>query len=67
MSETHIPADRLPTLTVEDIAARLGCTVWWVKKQCRAGQFPHFRIGGAIRFSEDQFAEIMRGLEQRPL
>jgi helix-turn-helix protein len=61
------PEDRFPTLTSEDVAAKLGCSVWWVKKQCRTGQFPHFKISGAHRFSEDQFAEIMRSLEHRPL
>jgi hypothetical protein len=53
-------------LTPEDVAAKLGCSVWWVKKQCRERRFPCMKVGGAYRFTPAHLGEIMQSLELRP-
>jgi helix-turn-helix protein len=68
MSETSIvPEAQRPSLTPEDVAATLGCSVWWVKKQCREQRFPCMKISGAYRFTHAHLEEIFRLLEQRPI
>lgn len=60
-------AETLPTLyTPEEVSKRLGRSGWWVREQCRRDRFPHTRAGGAIRFTREQFDEILRILERRP-
>lgn len=56
----------LPCYTPDDVAAALGCSAWWVKKQCRDRKFPFMLIGGAYRFTRAHFDEIFGILEQRP-
>lgn len=57
----------LPVLfTPEEIAKQLGRSGWWVREQCRRDRFPHTRAGGAIRFTRQQFEELLRILERRP-
>lgn len=57
----------LPTLHVPaDIARALGKSEWWVKEQARRGRIPFTKPGRAYRFTDEQFAEIMRLYEQRP-
>jgi hypothetical protein len=57
----------LPILyTPEEVGKRLGCSGWWVREQCRRDRFPHTRAAGAIRFTCEQFGEILRILERRP-
>lgn len=53
-------------LTPEDVAAKLGCSVWWVKKQCRERRFPCMKVGGTYRFTPVHLDEIMQSLELRP-
>lgn len=53
-------------LTPEDVANRLGCSVWWVKKQCRERRFPCMKVGGTYRFTPVHLDEIMQSLELRP-
>ena len=56
----------LPVYTPEDVAHALGCSAWWVKKQCRERKFPFMKVGGAYRFTRSHFDEIFLLLEQRP-
>lgn len=57
----------LPVLfTPEEIAKQLGRSGWWVREQCRRDRFPHTRAGGAIRFTRQQFEELLQILERRP-
>lgn len=59
--------DGLPVLhTPEEVAKQLGRSGWWVREQCRRERFPHTRAGGAIRFTHQQFEEILQILECRP-
>lgn len=59
--------ESLPTLyTPEEVAKRLGRSGWWVREQCRRDRFPHTRAAGAIRFTRDQFGEVLQILERRP-
>lgn len=61
-----IGADLPPLHTPEAVGKRFGRSGWWVREQCRRGRFPHTRAAGAIRFTNEQFAEILRILERRP-
>lgn len=66
MTTRHEP-DGLPVLyTPEEVAARLGRSGWWVREQCRRGRFPHTRAAGAVRFTRQQFEELLQILERRP-
>ncbi|GGM65746.1 hypothetical protein GCM10012275_40430 [Longimycelium tulufanense] len=57
----------LPILySPEEVGKRLGRSGWWVREQCRRDRFPHTRAAGAIRFTSEQFGEILRILERRP-
>lgn len=49
------------------IAEALGCSEWWVKEQARQRRIPFTRAGGAYRFTEEHYSEIIRAFEQRPL
>lgn len=51
----------LPQLhTVEDVAAALGVTESFVKKQCRRREWPHRRPNrNALAFTADDFARIL--------
>jgi hypothetical protein len=48
-----------PPLRVADIAAELGVSEEWVRRQCRAGRFPHHRIAGRLRFTGEDVAAIL--------
>ncbi|GAA1357643.1 helix-turn-helix domain-containing protein [Streptomyces beijiangensis] len=50
----------------EEIAAVLGCSVWWVKDRARRRSIPFTRVGRAYRFSDDHLAEIIGMHEERP-
>ncbi|MFJ6811104.1 helix-turn-helix domain-containing protein [Streptomyces anulatus] len=57
----------LPRLYVpEEVAAVLGCSVWWVKDRARRRLIPFTRVGRAYRFSDEHLAEIIRMHEERP-
>ncbi|GAA2507444.1 helix-turn-helix domain-containing protein [Streptomyces gobitricini] len=49
-----------------EIAAALGCSVWWVKDRARRRLIPFTYVGGAYRFTADHFAEIIRAHEEAP-
>lgn len=72
MSSEHRPPNQpkgsgLPDLhTPEAVGKLLGRSGWWVRDQCRRGRFPHTRAAGSIRFTGEQFAEVLRILERRP-
>ncbi|MGP4115483.1 helix-turn-helix domain-containing protein [Streptomyces sp. 4N509B] len=50
----------------EDIAAVLGCSVWWVKDRARRRLIPYTRVGRAYRFTPDHLAQIIRMHEALP-
>ncbi|GHF27830.1 hypothetical protein GCM10018790_01500 [Kitasatospora xanthocidica] len=50
-----------------DIAKAIGMSEWWVKEQARRGRIPFTKPGRAYRFTAEQFAEIVRMYEVRPV
>jgi excisionase family DNA binding protein len=44
---------------VPDVAAELGVSEEWVRRQCRAGRFPHYRVARQIRFTEADIASFV--------
>ncbi|MBI2873283.1 MAG: UbiA family prenyltransferase [Chloroflexi bacterium] len=60
MEQTHLATDR--SLSVQQVAARLGVTPVTVYRHLRRGTLPHFRFGGTLRVLEtDLDAFIQRG------
>ncbi|WP_329488540.1 helix-turn-helix domain-containing protein [Kitasatospora sp. NBC_01246] len=58
----------LPTLLhPADIAKALDVSEWWVKEQARRGRIPFTKPGRSYRFTAEQFAEILRLYESRPV
>ncbi|MEV0187484.1 helix-turn-helix domain-containing protein [Kitasatospora purpeofusca] len=58
----------LPTLLhPADIAEALDVSEWWVKEQARRGRIPFTKPGRSYRFTAEQFAEILRLYESRPV
>jgi hypothetical protein len=47
------------TIGVEQIADELGVSEEWVRRQCRAGRFPHHRIARRLRFTDADLAAIL--------
>jgi hypothetical protein len=47
---------------VDQVAAELGVSAEWVRRQCRAGRFPHHRIAGRLRFTDEDLAAILADL-----
>jgi len=45
--------------TVPQVAAELGVSEEWIRRQVRAGRFPHYRIAQHIRFTEADIASIV--------
>lgn len=56
------------TLGVDQVAAELGVSEEWVRRQCRAGRFPHHRIARRLRFTDADLAAILAvmAVPQRP-
>jgi excisionase family DNA binding protein len=57
------------TLTVRQVADRLGISRALCYALCSSGKLPHHRFGngrGAIRVSEDQLAEFLEATRFRP-
>ncbi|WP_423833667.1 DNA-binding protein [Streptomyces manipurensis] len=50
----------------EEIAAALGCSVWWVKDRASRTLIPCSRVGRSYRFTAEHLAEIVRLHEVRP-
>ncbi len=50
-----------------DIAGALDMSEWWVKEQARRGRIPFTKPGRSYRFTAEQFAEILRIYESRPV
>jgi Helix-turn-helix domain len=47
------------TMGVDQVAAELGASEEWVRRQCRAGRFPHHRIARRLRFTDEDLAAIL--------
>lgn len=47
------------TISVAELAETLGKSGEWVARQCRAGRFPHHKIGARTRFTEEDVAAIL--------
>ena len=62
-SQNALPALYRPV----DIAKALGMSEWWVKEQARRGRIPFTKPGRSYRFTAEQFAEIVRLYETRPV
>jgi hypothetical protein len=54
-------SDRL--LTDDELADRIGKSRWFVQSQCKAGRWPHQRIGKSYRFTPAQVDAIDALLE----
>ena len=52
--------------TPEEVADALRCSEWWVKEQARRRRIPFTRVGGAYRFTEEHWKEIVSFFEERP-
>jgi hypothetical protein len=54
--------------TADQAAAIIGgtCKGSWLKEQARVRKIPYTRIGGALHFTDEQLAEILRISEVRP-
>jgi excisionase family DNA binding protein len=53
-------------LTVREMATRLSLSVTKAYELLRSGSLPHYRIGGAIRISEADFAAFLTSCRQEP-
>lgn len=53
-----------PTLTTAEAASTLGITEHHVRRLCRAGVLPHFRIGEFYRFDPDELDQFLRDAHQ---
>ena len=51
-----------PPKDVDQVAAELGASAEWVRRQCRAGRFPHHRIAGRLRFTDEDLAAILAAM-----
>lgn len=47
------------TMGVDQVARELGASQEWVRRQCRAGRFPHHRIARRLRFTDADLAAIL--------
>lgn len=57
----------LPQLhTPKEVADALGCSEWWVKERARRRQIPYVLVGGAYKFSDEHFDQILAIFEQLP-
>ncbi len=52
MSETWLKA--------KQVAEKIGVSSSWVLRKAKAGIVPHIRIGGVIRFSENEIENWMK-------
>lgn len=50
----------------DEVAVSLGCSEWWVKDRARRRLIPFTLIGGAYRFTADQFAAAVQLYEVAP-
>jgi Helix-turn-helix domain len=49
----------MSTHGVDHVARELGTSAEWVRRQCRAGRFPHHLIARHLRFTDDDLATIL--------
>ena len=57
----------MPMLTVKDVSNRLGMSISFVYHELSSGRLEHYQIGqakGAIRVSEEQFANYLEGFRK---
>lgn len=52
--------------TPAEVAARLGKSPEWWRKQAAAKRVPHSRHGRSIRFSEDDITAYLEQIQVRP-
>jgi excisionase family DNA binding protein len=52
-------------MTVEQVATQLGMSQRFVQKRTAAGEWPHHRFGRVLRFSAEDFEEIVE-ITSRP-
>jgi Helix-turn-helix domain len=50
------------TIGVDQLAGELGSSSEWVRRQCRAGRFPHHRIARQLRFTDEDVTAILANL-----
>ncbi len=55
------------TYSLDDVAAVLGKSRYWLASQVRAGKLPHLRTGRTVRFTEAHVQQILAAVEQRPI
>jgi excisionase family DNA binding protein len=53
-------------LTVKVVAERLALSVSKVYQLIEVGDLAHYRLGGAIRVSDEQLTEYLQGTERKP-
>lgn len=46
------------THTADDLADRYGKSREYVQQQCRAGKWPHLKVGRSYRFTDQHVAQI---------
>jgi len=51
----------------QQLADFLGCSRTHVYQQCRARQWPHTRVAGQLRFTEEHVRQILALGEQAPI
>ena len=52
-------------LTVQQVSERLLMSVAWVYARVADGSMPHYKIGGAVRVSEEQLVAYLASKEKR--
>jgi len=63
MSQTPVATG----LTIQDVANRQQLSYWTVYRLVRSGRIGHYRVGGSIRISEEQYRAYLRSVEHKPL
>lgn len=63
MTVQTIPA---PYLTDRDVAATFGISWQQVQQRCKAGQWPHLRVGRKYRFTTEHVEQIAALVEVKP-
>jgi hypothetical protein len=54
------PGSPRKTYRVDEAAAQLRCSVWWLKEQARKRRIPYTWIAGSYRFTDEQLDQILQ-------
>lgn len=54
----------MQTLTVKEVASRLGVSIGAIYKEISKGSLKHYRVGAAIRVSEEHFQAWLSEIEK---